>query len=272
MIWRRWKTIVLTLVALILLVIYLVPVFWMVSSSFKDEKDIVAMKWLPSQLKMENYTTIMERAKIGRWFVNSVVTAGVATIGIMFISLLAGYSLGRMDFPGRKMLFFLTLSGIMMPVQAIMIPLFLTLKKMGMVNNYGGLILPQMAQAIAVFIIMQYFKGIDKEFEEAARLDGASELQILFKVMAPMAAPALITVGIFHFTLIWNDFLWPLVIAQTDDMYTLPLGLVTLAGSDVNIRYGPVMAANVIATLPVFVLYVIFQKYLGAGFAVGELK
>lgn len=272
MIWLRWKSIVLTLLAFILLAIYLIPVFWMVSSSFKSEKDIVAMKWLPSNFKIENYTTVMERAKIGRWFFNSIVVAGVATFGIVILSLLAGYSLGRMEFPGRNVLFLLTLSGIMMPVQAIMIPMFLILKDMGMVNNYGGLILPQMAQAIAVFIMMQYFKGIDKEYEEAARLDGASELQILFKVLAPMAAPAIITVAIFHFTMIWNDFLWPLVIAQSDDMYTLPLGLVTLAGSDVNIRYGPVMAANVIATLPVFIIYIFFQKYLGSGFAVGELK
>lgn len=272
MLWLRWKRLVLTILAAIILGGYLFPVFWMVSSSFKSEKDIVAMKWLPSQANLENYSTVLERAKIGRWFLNSLIVSVSSTLGVVIISLLAGYSLGRLEFPGKRVLFLLMLSGFMIPLQAIMIPMFLTLKFMGLVNSYGGLILPTLASSISVFIITQYFKGIDREYEEAARLDGASEVQILFRVLAPMAAPAIITVAIFNFTMTWNDFVWPLIIAQSDNMYTLPVGLVTLAGFDVNIRYGPVMAANVIATIPVFIIYMIFQKYLGAGIAIGELK
>ena len=268
----QWKQIALTAFTFILLAVYLLPVFWMVSSSFKDEKDIVAMNWLPSEMHVENYHVVLERGRIGRWFLNSVVVAFFSTLGVVVVSLLAGYSLGRMKFPGKRILFALTLSGFMIPIQAIMIPMFLTLKNFGLVNSYGGLILPTLASSISVFIIAQYMKGIENEYEEAARLDGASELQILFKVIAPMSIPAIITVALFNFTLTWNDFVWPLIIAQTDKMYTLPVGLVTLAGSDVNIRYGPVMAANVIATLPAFIVYIIFQKYLTAGVTVGELK
>lgn len=270
--WMRSKQVLLTVLAAILLCMYALPIFWMLSSSFKSEKDIVSMRWLPSKASIKNYTIISGRAKIGRWFFNSLVVAVCSTTGIVIVSLLAGYSLGRLEFPGKRVLFLLTLSGFMIPLHAIMIPLFLLLKTMKMINSYGGLILPALASPIAVFILSQYFKGIDREYEEAARLDGASEIQILFQVMVPMAVPAIITVAIFSFTMSWNDFVWPLIIAQTEKMYTLPVGLTTLAGSDVNIRYGPIMAANVIASLPVFIIYIIFQRYLTLGVTIGELK
>ena len=123
-----------------------------------------------------------------------------------------------------------------------------------------------------VFILIQYFKGIDSEFEEAARMDGAGELMILFRIMVPMAIPAIATVALFSFSQSWNDFVWPLIIAQDEDFYTLPIGLVTLAGSNTNIRYGPIMAANVIATMPVMIMYFLFQKTFVRGVAMGELK
>jgi ABC-type glycerol-3-phosphate transport system permease component len=269
---KRLKQIILTLLAFVLLAMYLLPVFWMVSSSFKSEKDIVLLKWLPSKVKLDNYTIIVARAKLGRWFLNSVIVSVVATIGIVTISMLAGYALSKIEFPGRQFLFFFTLSGFMIPFQAIMIPIFLFLHKLTLLNTYAAIILPGLASSISVLIMAQYFKGIDREYEEAARLDGANELQILFKIMVPMAIPAIATITIFNFTGSWNDFMWPLIVAQTEKMYTLPVGIFNLANSDVNIRYGPVMAANVIATLPVFILFFVFQNYLVKGVTVGELK
>ncbi len=233
---------------------------------------IISLKWFPSKLKTENYTITFERAKMARWFFNSVVVSVTSTAGIVFVSLFASYALGRLEFPGKKFLFLMTLSGFMIPLHAIMIPLFLLLKDMGQVNAYGGLIFPMIASPISVLILTQFFKGIDREYEEAARLDGASEFQILFYVMVPMATPAVITVAIFSFAMSWNDFVWPLIIAQTDKMYTLPVGLATLAGSDVNIRYGPIMAASVMASIPLFTVYVIFQRYITQGVTMGELK
>jgi len=259
----------LTVLAFVVLLLLLIPLFWMISSSVKSEKDIVTMRWIPSELKVENYRIILERAKIGRWFINSAVVSVCATTGIVVISLLAGYSLGRLEFPGKNFLFFLTLSGFMIPIHSIMIPLFLLMKTLGFLNSYWALILPALASSISVFIITQFFKGIPKEYEEAARLDGVNELQILLYIMTPMALPAIITIAIFNFNYNWNDFLWPLIIAQSDEMYTLPVGLITLAGSDVNIRFGPVMAANVLASITVVVLYIIFQRYLASGIAVG---
>lgn len=269
---RKRTQVLLTLLACLLLALYLLPIFWMVVSSFKTEKEVVSIQWFPAQWNFTNYRLILERAKIGQWFLNSLVVATISTIGVVVLSVFAGYTLGRMEFPGKKALTLLTLSGFMIPLHAIMIPLFLLLKSLNLVNSYGGLILPGLASPIAVFIVAQYFKGIDREYEEAARLDGASEPQILWYVMAPMAIPAIITVAILSFTWTWNDFVWPLIIAQSDKMYTLPVGLATLAGGDVNIRYGPVMAANVIASLPAFLVYILFQRYLTLGVTIGELK
>lgn len=268
----RGRKIALTAATFVIFGVYMLPLFWMATSSFKTEKEIVSIQWLPAQWNSANYQVILERAKIGQWFVNSLVVASSSTIGIVVISLFAGYALGRMTFPGKKILFLLTLSGFMIPLHAIMIPLFLLLKDFKLLNSYGGLVLPGLASPIAVFILAQYFKGIDREYDEAARLDGASEPQILFYVMAPMAIPAIITVAILSFTFAWNDFVWPLIIATSEKMYTLPVGLTTLAGGDVNIRYGPIMSANVMASLPAFVVYIIFQRYLTLGVTVGELK
>ena len=260
------KTLIITIIALGLAVVYLVPVIWMGLSSFMDEKDILASRWIPSRVHLENYKIVLHRAKISRWFTNSLITASLGTLGVLGVGIFAGYSLGRMRYPGRRILFFFALSGFMIPIQGIMIPLYLMLKRFGLVNNLLGLILPAWPSSLAVFVLSQFMREIPIEFEEAARMDGASELQILFKVILPMSLPAIITVTVFHFTAIWNDFLWPLIIMTSDDMYTLPVGLVTLAGSDVNIRYGPIMAANVIASLPIIIVYAFFQRYLARGF------
>ena len=266
------KRVALTALAFILLVVWLVPVFWMASSSLKTEKDIVSLKWLPAKANLENFTLILSRAKLGRWFLNSVIVSVITTVSVVAISLMAGYSLSRADFPGRQFLFFFTLSGFMIPFQAIMIPIFLLLIKLHLNNSYAAIILPGLTSSISVLVIAQYMKGIDREYEEAARLDGANDLQILWHVMTPMTIPAIATIAILNFTGAWNNFLWPLIVAQTERMYTLQVGIFNLATSDVNIRFGPVMAANVIATLPVFVLFFIFQEYLVKGMTIGDLK
>lgn len=263
------KEIILTIIALLLAFTYLVPVVWMALASFKTEKDILSGKWIPSQWHSENYKIILKRAKIGRWFINSLITSSSATLGILTVGLFAAYSVSRMKYPGRKILYFLALSGFMIPIQAIMIPLYLLLRNFGLADNLLGLILPAIPSPFAVFILAQFMKEIPLEYEEVARIDGANEFQILFKVILPMTLPAVITVTVFHFTTLWNDFLWPLILMTSEDKYTLPVGLVTLAGSDVNIRYGPIMAANVMASIPIIIAFIFFQRYLTRGFAMG---
>ncbi|MCG8479444.1 MAG: carbohydrate ABC transporter permease [Spirochaetales bacterium] len=264
---RRPYRVVATVVATLLLVVALFPIYWMISSSVKSNTEILTSRIVPSHIVVENYTSILERAPVIRWFANSLLV-GVGTTSIaVFLSLLAAYSLGRLRFPGRGVLFLVVLSGFMIPIHSIMIPLFIMLGEMGLGNSYGGLLLPLVVHPVSVLVLTQYFRGIEQEFEDAARLDGAGEFQILFRIMTPMAVPAIATVSIFIFTYSWNEFLWPLLIAQTDEMYTLPVGLATLAGGDINITYGPIMAANVMASLPVFLVYAIFQRYIVAGIA-----
>ncbi|ABV34134.1 carbohydrate ABC transporter permease [Pseudothermotoga lettingae] len=259
------KKYILTILAIFLSVIYLLPLIWMTLASFQSQKDILAGKWIPSKWSADNYRTILQRAKIGAWFANSLVSSSIGTAGIIVICTLAAYAVSRMNFPGRKFLYFLSLTGFMIPGQAIAIPLYLMIRKIGLVNNLFGIILPALPSSMAVFILSQFMKAIPSDYEEAARLDGAGELDIMFRIILPMSLPSIITVAVLHFTWIWNDFFWPLIVMTNEKMYTLPVGLVALAGSDVNIRYGPIMAANVLASLPVVVVYLFMQRYLTRG-------
>lgn len=259
---KRW---VLTIFAVLIGFLYLVPLIWMTFASFQTEKDILAGKWIPSIWFIDNYKIVLQRAKIGAWFRNSLLSASGATLGILFVCIPAAYALSRMEFPGRKLLYILSLTGFMIPNQAIAIPLYLIVRKMGLVNNLFGIIIPALPSSMAVFILSQFMKAIPLDYEEAARLDGAGELDIMLKVILPMSIPSIVTVAVLHFTWIWNDFFWPLIIMTSEKMYTLPVGLVALAGSDVNIRYGPIMAANVIASLPVIVIYLFMQRYITRG-------
>jgi multiple sugar transport system permease protein len=251
--------------AILIGILWLTPVFWMISTSLKTEKELSSLILIPKEPHWENYTILLGKAKILTWFYNSIFVSVLSTLGIVIISILAAYSVSRMDFPGRKFLFFLTLSGFMIPFQTIMIPLFLVVRDLKISNSLWAMILPRFASSLSVFILSQFFKGIPIEYDEAARIDGANEKDILFRVIVPMSWPAIVAIGILNFTYSWNDFVWPLIIATREEMYTLPIGLYALAGSDVNIRYGPIMAACTLTVIPIIVVYLLLQKYLISG-------
>ncbi len=260
----------LTILAIILLLLYLFPVIMMLISSIEPEKDIVSSKIIPSEVKIENYTKILEQGKIGRWFLNSVIVSIAATVLVIVVSIFASYSLGRMLFPGKNWLYIVVLAGITIPIQAIMIPMFLEMKDFGFINTYWGMILPAPFAPLTVFILSNFFMGIPSAYDEAARIDGASHLTIMWKVIVPMSLPAIASITILNFTWTWNNYLWPLIIATSEEMYTLPVGLASLAGSETNIRYGPIMAANVLASIPVIILFIVFQKNLIQGVSAGS--
>ena len=260
----------LTILAIVLLFVYLFPFLMMLISSVAPEKDIVASKLIPSEIKISNYGKILNQGKIGRWFINSVVVSVSATLMVVVMSVFAAYSMGRMMFPGRKFLNIVVLAGITIPIQAIMIPLFLQMKDFGFINTYWGLILPAPFAPLCAFILANFFREIPNAYDEAARIDGATHLTIMWKIIVPMSLPAVASISILNFTWTWNYYLWPLIIATTDTMYTLPVGLASLAGSETNIRYGPIMAANVMASIPVIILFIIFQKNLMQGVSAGS--
>lgn len=265
------KSLLLTVIAIIFIVVYLIPVFWMISSSLKVERDIYSLRWVPSKLYLGNYTYVLEKSGILRWTFNSFVVAICITGGVILLSSFAAYSLGRVEFPGRKILFYFTLVGLMIPVQAIMIPRYLLLKEFNILNTYRALILPGIAFPMHVLILSQFFRGIPREFEDVARIDGANELDILFRIMLPLAKPAILAIAVFTFTFFWNDFLWPLIVATSEEMYTLPVGLATFYGT-YTLRFGVTMAGNVIASLPIIIFFLIFQRQLIEGITLGGLK
>jgi len=243
----------------------------MVSSSFKTEKDIYTMKWLPSRIQWSNYQYLLSQSKIIRWTINSFIVSFFTVLGIILSSSFAAYSLSRLDFPGRTFLFYLTLAGLLVPVQAIMIPRYLLLKDFKMLNTYSALILPALSAPLYVLILSQFFKGIPRDFSDAARIDGASELQIIFRIIIPLSRPALSAVATLAFVRSWNDFLWPLIVATTDDMYTLPVGLANFYGYYMY-KIGLIMSGNVIASLPILVFFIFLQKQLIEGITLGGLK
>lgn len=268
----RTKTKINTFFATLFMLVYLFPIFWMVSSSFKTQKEIISLKLIPGKLRLDNYIKIIKNADLEKWLSNSFVVTVFATLLLCFIAMFAAYALSRMKFKGRKALIIIAMSGFMIPGQATMIPLFLLLKDLNLVNTLFGLIIIHVASPVAVFVLMQFFKGISNEYEEAARLDGAGELHILFKIMIPLAIPSVITIATVHFSWIWNDFFWPLILSTDSDLYTLPIGLTHLASTGIDITYAPVMAASVLTTLPVVMIFFIFQKYFMRGIAMGGMK
>ena len=265
------KSKLLTFVAILIIFIYIFPIFWMVISSFKTDLEIITQKIFPSKLYLNNYKYIFKQSGVLRWFFNSTLISLISTFGVVIITLFASYSLGRLNFPGNKFLFYFTLAGIMIPLQAIMIPRYLLLRDLNLLNSYWGLIIPYMVNPMFVLIVSQFFKGIPNEFEEAARIDGAGELYILFRIMVPLAKPSLVAISVFSFVSTWNDFLWPLIVMTNQKMYTLPVGLATFYGS-YSMKYGVTMAGNVIAALPIFIFFMIFQEQLIQGLTVGGLK
>lgn len=243
----------------------------MVISSFKTDLEIITQKVFPSKINFNNYKYIFKQSGVLRWFFNSTFISLISTFGVVIVTLFAAYSLGRLKFPGNKLLFYLTLAGIMIPLQAIMIPRYLLLRDLNLLNSYWGLIIPYMVNPMFVLIVSQFFRGIPKEFEEAARIDGAGELYILFRIMVPLARPSLVAISVFSFVSTWNDFLWPLIVMTEQKMYTLPVGLATFYGS-YSMKYGVTMAGNVIAALPIFIFFLIFQEQIIQGLTVGGLK
>jgi multiple sugar transport system permease protein len=206
-----------------------------------------------------------------RWLFNSVVVTGMTTIITLILSAMAGYAFARIKFVGKKVVFPLVLAGLMVPREAMFVPLFLMFAESEMHNTYQALILPRIAAPLGVFIMTQFMAAIPDEIEEAARVDGASRWAIFWKIMLPMSAPALTALGIFTYILTWNDFLWPLVSATQREMFTITTGLASLQGNFAQAtELGSLMARGVFASLPLLILFLIFQKHLVRGISLGS--
>ncbi|MGD1930896.1 MAG: carbohydrate ABC transporter permease [Leptolyngbyaceae cyanobacterium] len=258
---RRVGTyILLSAIALVMLL----PLLWLVSTAFKSpDENIFAFppQFIPTAPTLGNFVTVWQQNPFGRYFINSTIVA-VLTVGLnlLFCSL-AAYPLARLRFPGREALFAVIVATILIPFQIVMIPLYVLAVQLGLRNSYMGLIFPFIASAFGIFLMRQAFLGVPKELEEAARIDGCSELGIWWNVMISSTRPALVTLAIFVFIGAWSDFLWPLILLDRPEYYTLPLGVAKLAGS-FSLDWRLIAAGSVISILPVLIFFVAMQRYI----------
>jgi multiple sugar transport system permease protein len=257
----------------------LLPFVWLCLGSFKSNADIgaIPLRWLPTKWLVQNYSKVWELMPFARMYANSIVVAVAQTAGVLVTASLGAYGFSRMKFYGREVIFFAYLSTIMIPIWVTIIPVFRIIERLGWVNTYQGLIVPGMASALSTFLLRQFFLSIPADLEEAALIDGATRLQILTRVVVPVAKPALLTVGLITFMESWNGFIWPLIVAQDESMQTLPLGLSRLAlffggQSWVRIEWGPLMAATLMTILPILLLYAFLQNYFIKGIALTGMK
>jgi putative chitobiose transport system permease protein len=261
---KSWKWIRTYLGLGILALVMLLPLIWLVSTAFKSPSENIFQfppQFWPQQPTLRNFVKVWETNPFGRYLFNSVVVATLTVILNLLFCSLAAYPLARLTFRGREVIFALIVSTILIPFQIVMIPLYILAVQLDLRNTYLGLILPGLASAFGIFLMRQAFQGVPHELEEAARMDGCSELGIWWHVMLPMVRPALTTLAIFVFIGSWSDFLWPLIILDEPTYYTLPLGVAKLAGT-FSLDWRLIAAGSVISIAPILAFFVGMQRYI----------
>lgn len=256
------------------LLVVIGPFAWMAISSVKPEAEVreVPPTWLPRDVTLDNYDTLFTDLDMPTYFFNSVVVATVVALGNVVFGAMLGYALAKLRFRGRRVLFVVVLGTLMVPGVVTFIPLFVLVTNLGLANTLPGLILPYLVQPFAVFLMRQYILSLPDDLIDAARVDGAGELRIFASVMLPLCGPAMATVGILTFLASWNNFLWPLVIAQGEDKYTLPVALALYSTGEHSTDYGLLLAGSVVVVLPVILVFLVLQRYFVQGVAMTGIK
>ena len=250
------------------------PFAWMVLSSLKSEGEIrrVPPTWLPEAPSLANFSDLFARLDFPQFFTNSAVVATAVTVGNLVFCSMLGYVLAKSEFGGRTWLFRLVLATLMIPGMVTLVPLFVLVANIGLVNTYWGLILPFLAGPFGVFLMRQFIQGIPDELIDAARMDGASELRIFLQVVMPLCKPALATLAILTFLGSWNNFLWPLVVATSEEKYTLPVALALYSVGQNQTEYGLLLAGAVVIVVPVLAVFLLLQRYFVQGIAMTGIK
>jgi ABC-type glycerol-3-phosphate transport system permease component len=266
------------LVLTVFALIAIVPFFYLLSPSLRQSYELFTYppQWIPKTLYWKNFGTVLHGTSYLRWALNTLIFATSVTVITLIIDTLAGYAFARLRFPGRTLLFALVISTLMIPTAAVVAPLYIMVSHLPAwthagVNTYAGMILPMVCSPLGVFMMRQFISTLPEGLVEAARLDGASELQIFRKIVLPLMKPAIVVLGIFTFMFQWVNFLWPLVITTTDSMKTLTVGISSLQGQFVT-DWGVISAAAVMTMLPVIIVFLIFQRWFVQASMAGALK
>jgi multiple sugar transport system permease protein len=254
-------------------VVTLLPLLWMVSASLMPTGEATALPphLIPSVVTFEHYQALFTRLSLGRYAANSAFLAAAVTLISLLLNSMAGYAFAKFRFGGRDRIFQALLAALVIPAQVAMLPLFLMLKEIGVINTYWGVIIPGMASVFGIFLVRQYALSIPDSLLDAARIDGAGEFRIYWSLVLPACTPILVTLAIFTFMGTWNDFLWPLIVLTDDRLYTLPVAVANLAGEHVQ-DIELMMAGAVLTVLPVVVIFMALQRYYIAGIMSGSLK
>lgn len=250
------------------------PFVWMALSSVKPEREIreVPPTWWPETFTLDNFRELFSRLDFPLYFFNSVLVAAVVTAGNLLFCSLVGYALAKLRYPGKRVLFLAVLGMLMVPGMVTFVPQFVLVSNMGLTNTYAGLILPFLVGPFGVFLMRQFLQSIPDDLIEAARVDGAGEFRIFWRVVLPLCRPALATLGILTFLGSWNNFLWPLVVATTEDKYTLPVALALYSVGQNRTDYGLLLSGAVVVVLPVLIVFLLLQRHFLRGIATTGLK
>lgn len=274
------------LLLIVLAVVFVFPFVWALLTSLKPDQEVFKQgQWLPSVWRFDNYARAVRSYNLPRYFLNSFAVALIVTLAHLILASTAGYAFARLRFPGRDALFAMVVATLMVPSQATLVPLFILVKNwpllgdnniwgvggFGMLDTYWVLTVPLFATAYGTFLLRQFFLGLPVELEDAARIDGSSELGIYWRIVVPLSGPAMATLGIFSFQNIWNDFVWPLVTTRSDAMKTIQVGLAQFRREGTT-DWTLLMAGTMIATVPILVMFLLGQRFFTRGIALTGLK
>jgi len=271
---KRVRFTIILIVLSALAIVFLLPVYWMVKGGFERIGDVMRVppSFIVRTPTLENYVGLLSGYPVLRWTLNSLIMASGVSLGSIIVSCLGGYAFAKKEFPGKQLLFWLLLGTMMIPLYTILIPKFIWVRQLGLYNNYLGMILPLIGGG-GVFLARQYISTLPSELIDAARIDGASELQVFLYIIVPICKPLIAVLGIFSFMGAWGNFLWPLVITSSREMRTLPIGVAMAAARPGQlIDIGVSMAGATLVALPMFVVFICFQKYFIKGITIGGVK
>jgi multiple sugar transport system permease protein len=247
------------------------PILFMLSTSLKDASQVYDLRLIPEAPSLDNYTTVLSDGRFLRWFLNSLVVAVVVTLSNVFFDSLVGYTLAKFRFPGRYFIFIAILSTLMIPTEMLVIPWYLMASNFGWVDTYWGIMFPGMMTAFGTFLMKQFFETVPDEFLEAARVDGLNEFSIWWRVAMPLVTPALSALAIFTFLGNWTAFFWPLIVTNSRDLYTLPVGLSSFAVEQA-VQWEMIMTGASLATIPTLIVFLLLQRYIVRGVMLAGLK
>jgi multiple sugar transport system permease protein len=261
--------VILLVITAALAVVWLAPIAWAVATSLKPESDTtkIPLQWFGSEVTLDAYSLVLGTGGIVKWAINSTVTAIVVTFMTVLFSAMAAYGFARTQFRGQRVLLSVILAGIMVPPQVLIAPLFAEMVALGLVDTWWGIILPQVAAPVIVYILYKFFQGVPPELEQAAFVDGAGRWRVFFTIVLPLSRPVLAAVSIFMFITTWNNFLWPFLVSTDPNTMTLPVGLANVVQGTFGLRYAQIMASVVLAGLPLLVIFVLFQRQIIRGVA-----